>query len=63
MVSAIFEGWRYSAEVWLIRGRLEVRFFHDNCPFDPYEEDMRLREEDEWEEQEDWGDEALPLAA
>ena len=59
MVSTIFAGWQYNAEVWLIQGCLEVRFFHDSCPFDPYEEDMR----EKGDEEEDSEDEVLPLAA
>ncbi len=63
MVSTIFAGWQYNAEVWLIHGRLEVRFFHDSCPFNPYEEDMRYEDEEEWDKEEGWEDDALPLAA
>lgn len=64
MVSEILAGDEYNAEVWLIRGRLEVRFFHISCPFDPYEDYMRLKEEeDRQHEEEGWDDQAWPLAA
>jgi hypothetical protein len=62
MVSTIFVGEHYDAEVWVVRGMLEVRFFHDSCPFDPHEEDLRLREEEE-EFEDGWDDEAMPIAA
>ena len=64
MLAEILPGDRYTAEVWLVRDHVEIRYFHDGCPIDPYDEDLEKMEE-EWDdiEQHDFGEEPLPLAA
>jgi hypothetical protein len=58
-LSEIWTGDPYYAEVWLIRGKIEVRRFHEHCPFPPYPEE----EEYECEEEEDDELYELPQAA
>ena len=58
-LAEIWVGDSYYAEVWIIDGKIEVRRFHEHCPFPPYDEEEEYGcevEEDEWEDE-------LPLAA
>lgn len=63
MLATIFEGSSYDAEVWLIRGELEVRFFHRSCPYNPEDDDSRDRYEEDDLEETGYGSEAWPMAA
>ncbi len=59
-LATIFPGDEYYAEVWLIRGRLEIRRFHKQCPCPPPPEGWDRKEEETEDEEDVW---LLPMAA